>query len=69
MVLYEIEFEVDNGASFNKDIALVVASNPDEAAQKLRWYISSLGYETCVSRIYKTYRFFGEIFTGQHGMK
>lgn len=69
MILYKIEFEVDNGVSYKKDVALVSATNPDEANQKLRWYISSLDSETCVSKIYHTHSFSGEVFTGQHGME
>ena len=66
-MLYKIKFEVENGISYTNDVALVNAANPDEANQKLRWYISSLDSETCVSKIYQTHSFSGEVFTGQHG--
>lgn len=67
--LYRIEFEVDNGASYYKDVALVIASTPDEANEKLRRLIGSIDSETCVSKIFKTDIFGGEIFTGRHGWK
>jgi hypothetical protein len=69
MILYKIEFEVDNGASYTKDTALVIASNSDEAKQKLKEHISSLDSETSISRIFQTQKFCNEVFTGQHGMK
>lgn len=67
--LYRIEFEVDNGVSYNRDAAIVKAWNAAEADEKLRRMIGSIDSETCVSRIYKTYVFDGEIFTGRHGWK
>lgn len=69
MLLYRIEFEVDNGASYNKDVAIVMANNAEEANEKLRKLINSIDSETCVSEIYKTVIFGGEVFTGNHGWK
>lgn len=69
MILYKIEFEVDNGASYTKDTAIVVASTSDEAKRKLKEHISSLDSETCVSRIFQTQKFCNEVFTMQHGKK
>lgn len=67
MFIYRIEFEVDNGVAYDKDVALVFASSPDEANGKLRRMIGSIDSETCVSKIFKTSVFHGDIFTGQHG--
>jgi hypothetical protein len=69
MKLYEIKFEVDNGTSYNKDVALVVANSVEEADEKLRRMIGSIDSETCVSKIYKTTTFHGEVFTGNHGWR
>lgn len=67
MFLYRIEFEVDNGASYDKDVAIVMAYNAEEANEKLRRLINSIDSETCVSKIYKTVIFGGDVFTGNHG--
>ena len=69
MLLYKIEFEVDNGCSYNKDVALVMAHNAEEAIEKLRSLINSIDSETCVSKIYKTVIFDGDVFTGNHGWR
>lgn len=69
MFLYRIEFEVDNGASYNKDVAIVMAHNAEEANEKLRSLINSIDSETCVSEIYKTVIFGGDVFTGKHGWR
>jgi mannitol/fructose-specific phosphotransferase system IIA component len=69
MLLYRIEFEVDNGVSYDKDVAIVMAHNAEEAIEKLRSLINSIDSETCVSKIYKTVIFGGEVFTGNHGWK
>lgn len=66
---YKIEFEVDNGVSYNKDVALVMANNAEEANEKLRGMIGFIDSETCVSKIYKTTTFCGEVFTGNHGWR
>ena len=67
MLLYKIDFEVDNGASYTKDNALIMAHSKEEAEEKLKKHISSLDHETCVSEIFKTTIFAGDVFTGQHG--
>lgn len=64
---YHISFEVDNGASYNKDTALVFAGNKEEAQEFLRNHISSLSHETCVSEIFSVSVFSGCVFTGNHG--
>lgn len=69
MELYKIEFEVDNGVSYNKDLALVMANSAEEANEKLRRMIRSIDSETWVSKIYKTITFYGEVFTGNHGWR
>ena len=69
MLLYRIEFEVDNGASYEKDVAIVIAHNAEEANEKLTKLIWSIDSETCVSKIYKTVKFDGDVFTGRHGWK
>ena len=66
-MLYKIEFEVDNGYSYTRDVALVVADNSEEARKKLRNLINSIDIETCVSEIFKTEVFNGNVFTGRHG--
>ena len=69
MLLYRIEFEVDNGVAYNKDVALVMAVSAEEAKEKLKRLIGSIDSETCVSKIFKTTIFGGEVFTGNHGWK
>ena len=69
MQWYKIQFEVDNGASYNRDVALVMANSAEEANEKLRRMISSIDHETCVSEIFKTTVFHGEVFTGNHGRR
>lgn len=69
MNAYRIDFEVDNGASYDKDVALVFATSPEEAEEKLRRLINSIDSETCVSEIFKTIVFPGVVFTGQHGWR
>lgn len=69
MKLYKIKFEVDNGASYNKDVALVMANSAEEANEKLRKMIGSIDSETCVSEIYETTIFHGDVFTGNHGWR
>ena len=69
MFLYRIEFEVDNGASYDKDVAIVMAHDVEEANEKLRSLINSIDSETCVSKIYKTVIFDGDVFTGNHGWR
>lgn len=69
MLLYRIEFEVDNGVAYDKDVAIVTAHNAEEANEKLRSLINSIDSETCVSKIYKTVIFVGSVFTGNHGWK
>lgn len=67
--LYRIEFEVDNGASYEKDVALVVASSFDEAKNNLNKFINAIDSETCISKIFSISPFNGEVFTGKHGFK
>lgn len=67
MLLYRIEFEVDNGASYDKDVAIVMARSAEEANEKLKRLIGSIDSETCVSKIFKTVIFDGTVFTGRHG--
>lgn len=67
MFTFRIEFEVDNGVAYNKDVAIVMANNVEEANEKLRRMIGSIDSETCVSKIFKTVTFKGDVFTGQHG--
>lgn len=69
MLLYRIEFEVDDGAWHDKDVALVIAHDEEEANEKLKSLISSIDHETCVSRIFKTEIFGGKVFTGNHGWR
>lgn len=69
MTLYRIEFEVDDGACFRKDNAIVMAHSAEEANEKLRQLINSIDSETCVSEIFKTVIFVGEVFTGKHGWR
>ena len=64
---YFISFEVDNGASYNKDTALVCAGSKEEAEVFLRDHVSSLDHETCVSEIFSVNVFSGCVFTGNHG--
>lgn len=64
---YEISFEVDDGASYTKDSALVRAGSKDEAQEFLRSHISSLGHEVCISEIFSVNVFSGCVFTGKHG--
>ena len=69
MLLYRIEFEVDNGFDYVRDVALVMAHNAEEANEKLKRFVNSIDSETCVSEIFRTDIFSGDIFTGRHGWK
>ena len=69
MLLYKIEFEVDDGATYTKDVALVNAHCIEDAEEKLRHFIGAIDSETCIYKIYSTKPFKGEIFTGRHGCK
>ena len=66
-MLYSIAFEVDNGASYENDVALVEANDVWEAEVKLRNYINQIDSETCISHIYNVRAFEGDVFTGKHG--
>lgn len=68
-MLYKIAFEVDDGYSYTRDVALVVADNPDEAKEKLRYLINSIDNETCISEVFNMDVFDGSVFTGRHGCK
>ena len=69
MLWYRINFEVDNGASYVKDSALVEGFNEEDAVDKLRNLINSLGYDTRVSEVYNVMKFQGTVFTGRHGWR
>ena len=66
-MLYKIEFEVDNGVSYTRDMALVDAFCVGEAEVLLRKYINSLDSETCIYKIFSIKPFEGKVFTGKHG--
>jgi len=68
-MLFKIDFEVDNGAAYTRDVALVMANDSEEAVRKLRQLINSINSETCVSEIFKINVFNGSVFTGRHGYK
>ena len=67
MTIYKIDFQVDNGVSYDTDRALVIAHDEKEAEEKLRKVINSIDSETCVSKIFKISLFCGDVFTGNHG--
>lgn len=69
MLLYKIQFEVDNGFYYDKDVALVMAHDKEEAIEKLRQMINAINSETCVSMIFDVSVFDGDVFTGNHGCK
>jgi hypothetical protein len=68
-MLFKIDFEVDDGASYTKDSAIVIADSAAVADEKLRRMIGSIDSETCVSRIFSTSVFSGTIFTGRNGWR
>lgn len=69
-MLYKIEFEIDTGGVFyDKDVAIVAAHSVEEANEKLRKLINSINSETCISKIYNTVVFDGDVFTCRHGWK
>ena len=71
-MIYKIDFEVDNGASFIKDSAIVLAHDAEEANKKLVNMINSINRlypYPYVSKIYNTSIFIGNVFTGNHGWK
>ena len=68
-MLFKIDFEVDNGTWYQKDTALVIAEDKTQAVEKLIRLINSIDSETCVSKIFNTNIFSGEVFTGQHGWR
>lgn len=67
--IYKVDFEVDNGASYTKDSAIVLANSEEEAIEMLRDMINRIDSETCVSEIFKVHVFTGNVFTGRHGWK
>ena len=69
MLWYKINFEVDDGASYTKDSAIVEALDEEDAVDKLRNLINSLGYDTCISKIFSIAIFHGTVFTGRHGWR
>ena len=69
MLWYRINFEVDDGASYVKDSALVEGINEEDAVDKLKSFINSLGYDTCISKIFNITVFHGTVFTGKHGWR
>ena len=66
---YKIAFEVDDGASYTNDCALVEAINEENAITKLRNFINYLGYDICISKVYSIMEFQGTVFTGRHGWR
>lgn len=68
-MLFKIDFEVDNGTSYEKDSAVVVANSIDEAKKVLHSYINDIDSETCISNIFSATLFTGMVFTGRHGSK
>lgn len=66
-MFYKIDFEVDNGASYERDVAVVGAWSFDEAKDKLNKFINKIDSETCISRIFSISIFDGDVFTGRHG--
>jgi hypothetical protein len=66
-MLFKIDFEVDNGASYQKDTAIVDACSFDDAKEKLNKFMNKIDSETCISQIFSISLFTGDIFTGQHG--
>ena len=68
-MLHMIEFEVDNGVSYTRDVALVDAFCVGEAEVFLRKYINSLDSESCIYNILSIKSFEGKVFTGKHGYK
>lgn len=69
MKWYKIDFEVDDGASYVKDSALVEGLDEEDAVDKLKNLINSLGYDTCISKIFNVVVFHGIVFTGRHGWR
>lgn len=67
--LFKIDFEVDNGTSYEKDVAIVLAAGLDDAENSLKKFINTIDSETYVSRIFSVSLFTGNIFTGRHGFK
>ena len=63
---YKIHYEVDNGASYCKDAAIVVAEDEYGAVGKLKRYISSLSSEHVVSEIFSVEEFTDDIFSYQY---
>ena len=66
-MLYLVAFEVDNGTSYENDVALIRANDVLEAEVKIKNYINSIDSETYLSRIYDIRQFEGDIWTGRHG--
>ena len=65
-MFFKIDFEVDNEASYERDVAVVDALGFDEAKDKLNKFINNIDSETCVSRIFSISVFDGDVFTGRH---
>lgn len=65
--LYVIHYWTDTGYAFEKDFALIKATDEEKAKEILREYIRNRGNEYCVSEIVSVEEFDGYVFTGKFG--
>lgn len=64
---YYIEYEVDNGHSYVRDVALVRAKSEKKAIKRLKHFIHRKGGEFSVNEIFGVQEINGDVFTGKHG--
>ena len=62
---YKISYEVDTGWDYIRDTAIVKANNEDDAVKKLKSYISSIGNDYFVNRVFSVEEFVEDIFTNR----
>lgn len=62
---YKISYEVDTGWDYIRDAAIVKANNEDDAVKKLKSYISSIGNDYFVNRVFSVEEFVEDIFTNR----
>lgn len=69
MKCFMVEYEIDNGARFYRDTAIVYAVNESEARIKLKSFVGHQGYEIYCSHIISVKEISFDIFTGEFGYR
>ena len=69
MKCFMIEYEIDNGARFYRDTAIVYAVDEPEAKIKLQYFVGYQDSETYCSEIFSVKEIRFDIFTGEFGYR